>query len=180
MISWLLTRFFQLAGHRTLLIRGTAFTHDALVAAVALTLGLGLRVGFGAVLTDTATYLTNIFIFAMIASVVGFATGLNSGIWRYASLTDLKAIFITSVVTLVLFAIVSFMFNRLDGFPRSTLMITWAMHVLLLAAACHALRARPFADAVGAVAIETARDPAIGRATRGDTAIRSRMTLHRG
>ncbi len=117
---------------RTLAIRAGAAVHDALAAALAMTLALVLRIGHDSTLLMNRVHLTSIAMFVLIASLAGLASGLNRGIWRYASLPDLKAIATASTISIASFAVLMFFLQRLDGVPRSTLVITWALPILLL------------------------------------------------
>lgn len=116
------------------LLRGTALVHDMVVGASAFLLSLALRLTKDGVVANLTDYLVASLLFGLLVGVVGFATGLNRGIWRYASLPDLFAIVKTATITIMVFVFVHFLVIRLEAIPRSTPIITWALLVIMLAA----------------------------------------------
>ena len=121
------------ATRRTLLIRLAAASHDAAAAGLALVFGFHLRLGADAVAAQSGRTLAAALIFTCLAASTGMASGLNSGIWRYASLPDLKAIAITATASTAIFAAIMLALGWLDAPMRSVLVITWALHILILA-----------------------------------------------
>lgn len=117
-----------------------ASVHDALMAGAALLVALIARYGvdelppFDLVVTWTLS-------FAAIAAIVFRLFGLGRGMWRFASITDLRAIVVATSVAIVAFMIFLFLFNRLDGFPRSSAVITWFVTIVLVGAPRLAYRA---------------------------------------
>jgi O-antigen biosynthesis protein WbqV len=114
---------------RTLL----ALIHDGLMAALSFVLSLYLRVG-DAIWTEDPVWLAqSTALFTVI--VLGFLrwTGVHRGIWRYASLNDLFGIGRAAFFSVLVYTLVLFLLTRLEGQPRSTLMITWFVLVTLLA-----------------------------------------------
>ena len=108
------------------------FAHDVAMAGGAFAIGLFLRIGdefFGYEPRLTLIYGLS---FTGIAAVVFLATGLYRGIWRYASLPDLFNIVRAVTLTVLIFLPVMFVFTRLDGLPRSTLLIDWLVLIALL------------------------------------------------
>jgi FlaA1/EpsC-like NDP-sugar epimerase len=67
-------------------------------------------------------------------SLVLYWTGLYRGLWRFASLPDLGNIARAGVAGSLLIALGLFLFNRLEGVPRSVLLMYPAALVLLLGA----------------------------------------------
>ncbi|HYE01195.1 MAG TPA: nucleoside-diphosphate sugar epimerase/dehydratase [Alphaproteobacteria bacterium] len=70
--------------------------------------------------------------FVGIVAVAGPLTGLNAGIWRYASLRDAIAICRTATVAILCFLLLMFLLTRLDGLPRSVPVINWFVLIVLL------------------------------------------------
>jgi FlaA1/EpsC-like NDP-sugar epimerase len=109
-----------------------AYLHDIAMAAVSFLISLYLRLGndlFGYQLRLTAAY---ILAFTLIAAVIYRVTGLYRGIWRYASLPDLYNIARAVSLTVLVFLPVMFVSTRLEGLPRSTLLINWFVLIALL------------------------------------------------
>ena len=57
---------------------------------------------------------------------------LYGGIWRYASLNDLTNILKAVTLSILIFVLLMFVFNRLEWTPRSTLFINWFVLATLL------------------------------------------------
>jgi len=109
-----------------------AYVHDLAMAALSVPAALYLRVGrefwdFADAILVQATLL-----FAAVAAVVFWRTGLHRGIWRYASLTELIAIARAVTLTVLIFLPLMFLLTRLEDFPRSMLVINWLVLMILL------------------------------------------------
>ncbi|GGE35304.1 polysaccharide biosynthesis protein CapD [Agaricicola taiwanensis] len=102
------------------------------MAAIAFFLAMLFRYG-----TDNLPPLSDLTIptatFAMVAAVVFRIFGLGRGIWRFASLTDLRAIVVATTTTVFVFLVAMFLINRLTFIPRSVPAITWFVLIVLLA-----------------------------------------------
>ncbi len=117
-----------------------AFLHDAAMAALSVPLALYLRVG-GEVFRYSDYYLfPAMAIFTAVAATVFSFTGLHRGMWRYASMNDLLAITRAVSLTILIFLPIMFLVTRLDGMPRSTLVINWFVLMALLGAPRFAYR----------------------------------------
>ena len=114
--------------HRTHLLRVAVIIHDLLAAGIALVAALTLRLGQ---LPD-AEFATTVLWFMAIAGVLGHIFGLNSGVWRYASLADLEAIIKTATLTVLGFALSLFLVNRLGSMPRTAIVMSWAAMIMAL------------------------------------------------
>lgn len=71
----------------------------------------------------------------IVAAVQGFVmwkTGLYRGLWRFASIPDLWNIIRAVVIGVLSVALILFLFNRLDGVPRSTLALYPVFLIFLL------------------------------------------------
>jgi FlaA1/EpsC-like NDP-sugar epimerase len=119
--------------NRAHVIQGLTLTHDMLVSGLALTAGLYLRLGVDAQnYVFTQQFLIDLLIFIGLTGVVSIFVGLNRGLWRYASLSDLFAIVKCATLVLLLYLLIDFMVSRLDGVPRTALITTWALMVLMM------------------------------------------------
>lgn len=109
-----------------------AFGHDVFMAAVSFPLALYLRTG------DWMIYLARDYLwqgtvlFAGVAALVFFMSGLYRGIWRYASTADLVAITKAVTLAILLFLPVLFLLTRLEQVPRSLPIINWFVLMALL------------------------------------------------
>ncbi|HLY55387.1 MAG TPA: nucleoside-diphosphate sugar epimerase/dehydratase [Stellaceae bacterium] len=108
--------------------------HDAVMSALAPVLALALRVGPDFAGYDPVWIAENAVLFAAIMLVCLRISGLYRGIWRYASVSDLFAISRAAAVAILTYTVVCFLLTRLEGVPRSTLVIQWFVLVALLSA----------------------------------------------
>lgn len=107
--------------------------HDLVVAAIALPLALYLRIdAFGLSRFGAPLYFAMLAIFVALAAIAFRSQRMYNGIWRYASVDDLIAITRGATLLVVTFTLGLFLFNRLEGFPRSTPVILWGLLLLLL------------------------------------------------
>lgn len=107
--------------------------HDLVVAAVALPLALYLRTDeFGASLFGPPLYFGMVATFVALAAIAFRSQRMYDGIWRYASVDDLIAIARGATLLVAAFTLGLFLFNRLEGFPRSTPFILWGVLLVLL------------------------------------------------
>ena len=117
---------------RMLILRGTALVHDVIMGAAAFLFGLVLRIDVGGVIQHLGEYMVAAALFGVIVGTIGFALGMNRGVWRYASLPDLAAIVKTASVSSVLFIAAHFFLVRLEAIPRSSIIISWAFLIIFL------------------------------------------------
>lgn len=110
-----------------------ASAHDTLMAGLALLVALVARYGVEE-LPQTEVIATWVFGFMAIAAIVFRAFGLGRGMWRFASITDLRAIVLAATVTVVAFMALLFLVNRLEGFPRTSPVIAWFVMIVLVGA----------------------------------------------
>lgn len=71
-------------------------------------------------------------IFSLICLAVFIQMRLYRGLWRYASMRDLITIVKAVTLSVAIFAVLLFLFNRMEGFPRSVLFINWMVLLGLL------------------------------------------------
>ncbi len=117
---------------------GIALFHDLAMAAISFPLSLWLRIG--GLSYDLPFLRTGFVLFVAVAAVVFFVSGLHRGVWRYASLPDLLLIGRAVSMTVLIFLAILFLTTRLDGYPRSTLLINWFVLIFLLGAPRFAYR----------------------------------------
>ncbi|MEO5757992.1 MAG: nucleoside-diphosphate sugar epimerase/dehydratase [Mesorhizobium sp.] len=116
-----------------IVLRGLALLHDGIMGVAAMLVSLVLRLDFNLVFQNLSDFLGAAALFGIIVSVTGFLLGLNRGIWRYASLSDLVAIIYAASASVAIFTVAQFLLNRLESIPRFSLVIAWAFLILLLA-----------------------------------------------
>ena len=120
---------------------GIALLHDTIMAAISFPLALYLRLGAQAFPWQTSGYLwLGTAIFTIVAATVFVASGFYRGVWRYASLRDMIEIGRAVAIIMLLFVPALFLFNRLEGLPRSTLVINGFVLLFLLGAPRFAYR----------------------------------------
>ena len=117
-----------------------AFLHDLAMAAISLPLSLYLRLGSPLFAYSGDFLLPATAIFTAVAGMVFWWLGLYRGVWRYASMNDLLAITRAVTLSILIFLPVMFLVSRLDGMPRSTLVINWFVLMALLGAPRFAYR----------------------------------------
>lgn len=107
--------------------------HDVLMAGLAISIALLARYDLQTLpsLNQLAWWVVS---FALIASVMFALFGLGRGIWRFASLSDLRSIVLSSTASILVFLILHFLIDRLAGFPRATPLILWFVLIVLLGA----------------------------------------------
>ncbi|MCC7259464.1 MAG: polysaccharide biosynthesis protein [Alphaproteobacteria bacterium] len=107
--------------------------HDSLMAAASFVLALYLRLGndmsFAQEFLRTGTR-----IFTVVATTVFISMGLYRGLWRFASAQDAIAIVKSVTLALLVFFPLLFMLTRLEGMPRSALVINWLLLIVMLGA----------------------------------------------
>lgn len=114
--------------------------HDVVMAGLAVLLALVARYGVDELPSPELLALW-LGVTVVTAAIVFHVFGLGRGIWRFASITDLRLIVTASAVTLFTFVVVVFAINRLEALPRTTPVIAWFAMVVLLGAPRLAYRA---------------------------------------
>src|SRR5579864_6388402 len=108
------------------------FVHDIVMAAASFILSLYLRVGGDISQFSPRLLVTYDLAFTVTAAVVFLWIGLYRGIWRYASLPDLLALFRAVTLIILIFFPVMFVVTRLAEIPRSLVGINWLLLMALL------------------------------------------------
>jgi O-antigen biosynthesis protein WbqV len=109
-----------------------AFVHDVVMAGLSFVVALYLRLGEQAYDWLSGPLFYPWFLFTTVCVCAFWFTGLYRGIWRYASLNDMIAIARAVTLALLLYLPVTFMITRLEGVPRSMLVINWFVLAALL------------------------------------------------
>ncbi|MGP9820446.1 polysaccharide biosynthesis protein [Salinarimonas sp. NSM] len=155
-----------------------ASIHDTVMAMVAMLIAVIARYGGIDALPDDEGVLLWVLSFGVIATIVFQAFGLGRGMWRFASVTDLRTIVVGSTVAILVFLLLLFFVTRLDAFPRTVPLIAWFVMIVLLGAprlvyralkdgGLAGLRPRDLADAT------TQRLLIIGTVSEADKVIRT-------
>jgi len=109
-----------------------ATAHDIIMAALSFLLAVYIRLG-DELIADSFPYLfTGMIIFTAVSAIVFLYMRLYRGSWRYASMRDLSTIVKAVTLSILIFALLMFVFNRLSGLPRSVLFINWMVLLMLL------------------------------------------------
>lgn len=114
--------------------------HDIGMAMAGMLLALSARYGITGLPTDEQV-ITWVAVFALLSAISFRIFGLGRGMWRFASVTDLRAIVLAVSVSCVAFVIVMFLINRLDAFPRTVPLLAWFATIVLVGAPRLAYRA---------------------------------------
>jgi FlaA1/EpsC-like NDP-sugar epimerase len=119
--------------------RAFASAHDAVVAGMAMALALAARYGFDELGSEQTLFWVGTF---MVTSAIAFRIfGLGRGMWRFASVTDLRAIVLASTLAIIAFLVIMFVLTRLENLPRTAPVIAWFILIVLLGAPRLAYRA---------------------------------------
>lgn len=109
-----------------------ALAHDVVMAGIAFVAALYLRLGEQLWLEDWTRIGLAVALFVAVAAPVFWFAGLYRGVWRYASMPDMVAIAKAVTLVLLIYLPILFLVTRLEGFPRSTLIIAWFVLMALL------------------------------------------------
>jgi O-antigen biosynthesis protein WbqV len=111
---------------------GIIFIHDCMMAALSLLLSLYLRLG------DSQFYLTEPYLenaligFVAISAAMFLLFRVPNKMWRYTSIQDISALVKATTLIVLIFLPTMFVINRLEGFPRSLIVINWFVLLTLL------------------------------------------------
>ncbi|CAN5297059.1 nucleoside-diphosphate sugar epimerase/dehydratase [soil metagenome] len=73
-------------------------------------------------------------IFCALSAIAFLAFGVQRGVWRFTSVTDLRNIVLASTAAVLVFLLGIFLMNRLALIPRSVPVIAWFVMIILLSA----------------------------------------------
>jgi FlaA1/EpsC-like NDP-sugar epimerase len=149
--------------------------HDVVMAVIALFIALVARY-------DENVWRMNqlelwLGLFALTCVIVFQVLGLGRGMWRFASITDLRTIVLASTVSVIAYMGLLFSVTRLEGFPRTALPITWFVMIVLIGAPRLAYRAFKDGGLTGIRARDLADNPRediliVGKVSDADKVIR--------
>lgn len=106
--------------------------HDVAMAAISFEAALQIRYILYGAPQPLGFLWQGTILFALVCGFIFWRMGLYRGIWYYASLNDLAAIFRAVTFSVIIFLPLLFVFNRLDAYPRVALPINWFLLVTLL------------------------------------------------
>ncbi|MEZ5690095.1 MAG: nucleoside-diphosphate sugar epimerase/dehydratase [Rickettsiales bacterium] len=109
-----------------------AIAHDTLMAALSFLLAVYIRLGDEQIEKAYHYLFIGTSSFTLICITVFVYMRLYRGSWRYVSIKDLIAIVKAVTLSVLIFAVFMFIFNRLEGMPRSVLFINWMLLLVLL------------------------------------------------
>jgi FlaA1/EpsC-like NDP-sugar epimerase len=118
-----------------------AALHDAFMAAASFFLAVYIRLGYDQLHTATDYLKLGTVLFTAVCLGVFVSMRLYRGLWRYASMRDLVTITKAVSLSVLIFAALMFVVNRLEGIPRSVLFINWMLLLAMLGAPRFAYRA---------------------------------------
>jgi len=105
---------------------------DLAMAAMAIWSAFYLRIGNDFLNYPTDFHLQHTGLFTGVALVVMSFYGLSKYIWSYTSLKEVSTILKIATLTVAIYAIALFFWTRMEGFPRSSLVIGWFIMAALL------------------------------------------------
>src|SRR5690606_35306112 len=108
------------------------YTHDVSMTALSFAVALHLRVGDTMFRYAPAVLAQNMALLVIVGAVIYRATRLYRGVWRYASLNDLLGITKAVTAVMLVFLPAGFFLTRLEGFPRSLVVINWLVLLAML------------------------------------------------
>ncbi|WP_082505868.1 nucleoside-diphosphate sugar epimerase/dehydratase [Aureimonas sp. Leaf324] len=109
--------------------RSLGIVHDVLIAAIAISLALGLAFGFSITFHNWQIW-SLIVAFTALSAAMFPLFSLNSGAWRYASLLDVLSIVKAVTAINVVFLAGHFILFRGLYLPRSSLVMTWFIMIV--------------------------------------------------
>jgi len=108
-----------------------ALFHDTVVAIISYCLAFWLRLGDNFSFSDENWHY-GVVIFTSICLGLFLLLRTYRRSWRYASLSDLVILTKTVTLAILIFLPAMFLFNRLELFPRSVIVITWLVMLAFL------------------------------------------------
>jgi O-antigen biosynthesis protein WbqV len=115
------------------------FGHDVVVAAASFIISLHIRLGHEAWESFQDLFPAWLMFTGVCACVFWFSRAAR-GVWRYFSLRDLVTVIRAISLAILIYLRLTFLVTRLEGVPRSTLIINWLVLFVLIVAPRIALR----------------------------------------
>lgn len=120
--------------------RWLVFSFDALAVFVSYWAAFQLRFDFSLPALQLSNFLNTVAIVVALRLIAFYCSGLYGGIWRYASIEDLKSVFkAVAASQFVILAVVLFLKHA--NFPRSVLLIDPVLIIILVGGMRFAIRA---------------------------------------
>lgn len=112
--------------------RMAVISHDLIMVIIAW--GLAFLTRYNFLLPDTAWVIAwqTLIIVVAVQAIIFWLTGLYKGLWRFASLPDMWNIARAAAIGVLAISLVLFLFNRLEGVPRTVLLFYPIYLVFLL------------------------------------------------
>ncbi len=107
--------------------------HDVLLGAAAMIFAVKLRYGLTDAVEPAGVSLTAGMVYALAVVVVFPLLGVNRGVWRFTALPDLWRLLQAITWATLVFVPILLLINRLDGFPRSSVLIHLPIAAAMLA-----------------------------------------------
>jgi O-antigen biosynthesis protein WbqV len=101
------------------------FLHDILVAMIAFSLALWLRMGGDVGALPSGAVSNSLLLFTATCAVVFAAERLYRAVWAFTSVRDLIHILRAVTIAVTAFVIIAFVFTRLEGVPRTVPFMAW-------------------------------------------------------
>lgn len=99
--------------------------HDILIAAISFFAALYLRLS-ALVFRQIEDYVPGpLLLFLVVFAITSYGFRMQRAVWRYVSLRELFLIAKVATVSVLVFYVILFLTTRLEGFPRSVLLIHW-------------------------------------------------------
>ena len=106
--------------------------HDSVMAAISFVLALYLRLGSSEFYKAEPYVLEGTIIFTIISTALLLSFHVYKRVWLYTSLQDLVAITKAVTLSILIFLPIMFLYNRLEGMPRSLMFINWFVFLALI------------------------------------------------
>ncbi|HED40118.1 MAG TPA: polysaccharide biosynthesis protein [Chromatiales bacterium] len=113
--------------------RFAVISHDLLMVMVAWSLAFLTRYNFTMVESAWALVWQTLFVVVAAQGIVFALMGLYRGLWRFASLPDMWNIARAAAIGILAISLALFMFNRMEGIPRTVLLFYPVYLIFLLA-----------------------------------------------
>lgn len=111
---------------------GWVALYDIAAGAASMWLAVQIRYYFHPSDPPTGIIFQSVSVFALACALVFLLTGLHRGVWRYTALNDAARIIRAVGIANFVFLPVLFLLNRLDGFPRTSILIEIPILIALL------------------------------------------------
>ena len=124
----------QTATHRNQLSMVGVALFDLCAGAFSMWAAVLLRYRFEPIAPPDQIVLQSVAVFALSCALVFPLEGLHRGLWRYAALNDAARIVRAVIIANLVFLPILFLINRLEGFPRTAILIDIPILIGLLLA----------------------------------------------